>query len=229
MRGDEALYVRLMASVYRAVFWDFGGVVTTSPFEAFARFEEERGLPPRAIQRVNLTNPDSNAWALFERSAIDAAEFNRRFAAEADALGFQITGEEVLALLAGELRPRVIETIKRLTKTGYRQACITNNMPNGAGGGIGRTEEKRAAIAEVMALFDSVLESSVLGVRKPEPQIYEQACAALQVAPQESVFLDDLGVNLKPARAMGMATIKVASEDQALADLAKILGLPSLP
>ena len=212
-----------------AVFWDFGGVVTTSPFEAFQRFERERGLPQGIIQRINVTNPDTNAWAQFERSALDADGFDRAFAAEAAALGVQIGGREVLGLLAGGLRPNMVATIKRLKADGLKQACITNNMPEGAALGTARPPEERAAMDGVMELFDSVLESSKLGVRKPEPKIYELACAALNVQPHEAVYLDDLGVNLKPARAMGMATIKVESEAQALADLAEALGRDRLP
>ena len=218
-----------MGADIKAVFWDFGGVVTTSPFEAFARYERERNLPPRTIQRINLTNADTNAWAQFERSDIDADAFDRLFAEEAKALGVEMGGREVLALLAGELRPNMIATIKRLKADGLKQACITNNMPDGAAGMAARGAASRAAMDGALALFDRVLESSQLGVRKPEPKIYELACEALQVQPADAVFLDDLGVNLKPARAMGMATIKVESEAQALADLAQVLGRPRLP
>ena len=77
-----------------------------------------------------------------------------------------------------------------------------------------------------MSLFDVVLESSKIGVRKPEPRIYELACEALEVEPADCVFLDDLGINLKPARAMGMTTIKVVEPGDALAELEQVVGFP---
>lgn len=209
----------------KAVLWDFGGVFTTSPFEAFARFEKARGLPPDLIRRINSTNPDSNAWARFESSAIDADEFDAAFAQEAAALGHEVRGKDVLQLLSGAFRPRMAAALAKCKKH-FRVGCITNNMkraqdapPPAAG------DERAAQTQRTMALFDVVVESSVEGVRKPQPRIYEIACERLDVTPAEAVFLDDLGINLKPARAMGMTTIKVVTEDQALGELAAATGL----
>lgn len=207
-----------------AIFWDFGGVLTTSPFDAFNRYERERGLPENFIRGINATNPQSNAWAQFESSQIDAAEFDRLFLEEAEAAGHSVPGAEVLALLSGDLRPNVVAALKQC-KAHFKVACITNNVKSGSGPGMARSSGKAAKIAEVMALFDEVVESSIEGVRKPEPGIYRIACERLDADPTRSAFLDDLGINLKPARAMGMATIKVVSEAQALAELAELTGL----
>ncbi|MEM1229349.1 MAG: HAD-IA family hydrolase [Pseudomonadota bacterium] len=208
----------------KAIFWDFGGVLTTSPFEAFNRYEQEQGLPQDFIRGINATNPQDNAWARFESSRIDAEAFDREFAEEAQAAGHRVPGAEVLALLSGDLRPQVVAALEAC-KTRFKVACITNNVKTGAGPGMARSAGKAAQIAEVMALFDTVIESSVEGVRKPEPAIYEIACERLGVAPEHAAFLDDLGINLKPARAMGMQTIKVHSEPQLLRDLAALTGL----
>ncbi len=207
-----------------AVIWDFGGVITTSPFEAFNRFERDRGLPVDFIRTVNATNPDHNAWALFERSEIDAARFDGLFREEAVALGHDIRGAEILPLLSGDVRPAMVAALKAC-KDRFRVGCITNNVSTGKGAGMAGTMEKATAVAEVMALFDVVLESSRIGVRKPDPRIYQMMCEALSVSPARSVYLDDLGVNCKPAAQLGMTAIKVSSEAQALADLSRVVGL----
>ncbi|MCE8000171.1 MAG: HAD-IA family hydrolase [Rhodobiaceae bacterium] len=207
----------------QAVIWDFGGVLTTSPFEAFNRFEAERGLPADFIRKVNSTNPDTNAWALFERSDISLEEFDDMFAKEATALGGSVTGREVVALLSGDIRPEMVTALKRC-KEKFTVGCITNNVSAGEGAGMARTETKAAAVADVMALFDHVIESSKIGIRKPDPRIYEMACETLGVEASQSVYLDDLGINLKPAKALGMTTIKVLNAEQALADLETAVG-----
>ena len=209
---------------YRAVIFDFGGVVTSSPFEAFNRLEHERGLPRDLIRRVNAADPDSNAWARFERAEIDAATFDRLFAQEAARLGHELNGADVLAVLAGDMRPRMVAAIDRLKREGYALGCITNNVPSGEGPGMAVTSKRAAEIAAVLARFDQVLESSKVGVRKPDPRIYAMMTDALGVAAAECVYLDDLGINCKPAAAMGMAAIKVSTEEQALADLERVLG-----
>lgn len=206
----------------KAVIFDFGGVFTSSPLEAFARYERERGLPVGLIGRINSTNHQSNAWALFERAEIDIEEFDKAFAAEAKALGYDVPGKDVLPLLAGDFRPEMIEALRRV-KTRYKTGCITNNMPHNAAGG---TAAGRVLYArEVMELFDAVIESAKLGIRKPDPRIYHLMCKKLSVAPEECVYLDDLGSNLKPARAMGMITIKVESAAQAITDLEAATGM----
>jgi putative hydrolase of the HAD superfamily len=207
-----------------AVLWDFGGVLTTSPFEAFNRFEAERGLPRDIIRRINATNPDTNAWALFESSQIDLDEFDRAFLIEATTAGHPIPGREVVALLSGDVRPRMVEVLKRV-KQSYKVACLTNNVRAGAGPGMSRSADSAAQVKAVMSLFDHVLQSSKEGMRKPDPAFYLLACERMQVEPATVVYLDDLGINLKPAKALGMTTIKVIAEDQAIADLSAALGI----
>ena len=198
----------------RAVLWDFGGVILSSPFEAFNRFEAAAGLPRDLIRTVNSTNPDSNAWALLERNEITPLQFDVLFASESAALGHEVRGADVLALLSGDIRPRMVAALRSVIEAGLLTACLTNNVVAKV------TEDERSrAVADVMSLFHVVIESSKVGCRKPEPRFYEIACEQLGVRPSECVFLDDLGINLKPAAAMGMRTIKVGDPDVALAEL----------
>ena len=205
-----------------AVIWDFGGVFTTSPFEAFARYETERGIPVGTIRKINSANHEANAWAQFEQSKVDIDGFDRLFAEEAAALGHAIPGKDVLPLLAGDFRPEMIEALRRI-KTRFKTGCITNNMPHNAAGGTAAVRSLYAR--EIMELFDHVIESAKTGIRKPDPRIYTMMCESLGVQPPSCVFLDDLGGNLKPARTMGMTTIKVESAAQAIAELEAATGM----
>lgn len=210
-------------TVYQAVLWDFGGVITSSPFEAFNRYEAKRGLPPDFIRSVNARNPDSNAWAKLERNEIGGTEFDAAFRAEAQALGHDVPGADVLALLSGEIRPRMVATLDTLKAAGFAIGCITNNAQVGHGAGMTDDAAKAAAVSAVLARFDHVIESSKAGVRKPDPRIYQMMCEALSLDPARCIYLDDLGINCKPAAALGMAAIKVNSEAQALAELGGLL------
>ncbi|KAB2854815.1 MAG: HAD-IA family hydrolase [Sphingopyxis terrae] len=211
---------------YTHVIFDFGGVITASPFEAFNRLEAERGLPRDFVRGVNARNPDTNAWALFERAEIDAATFGTLFAEEARVLGHDLEGEAVLAVLAGAVRPQMVAALDTLKAGGFTIGCITNNVPSGKGAGMARSEAMAAEVAAIMARFDHVIESSKVGVRKPDPRIYQMMCAALGVEPAACIYLDDLGINCKPAASLGMHAIKVSSGEQALADLSAALGVP---
>ena len=213
----------------RAILWDFGGVFTTSPFEAFARFEAANGLPKDFIRSINSTDPDTNAWARFESSEIDVDEFDDAFRLEAEAQGHSVRGKDVLELLSGDFRPRMAAVLAECGRH-FRVGCITNNMKKaGDGPAMAQDDDKARRAQEVMAMFEVIVESSVEGVRKPNPRIYEIACERLGVTPSETVFLDDLGINLKPARAMGMTTIKVVTESQAIDELAAATGLAFPP
>jgi putative hydrolase of the HAD superfamily len=206
------------------VLFDFGGVVLTSPFDAFASYEKAAGFPDGLIRSINSTNPDDNAWAKFERSDVDADGFVTLFEAEAAERGHAVSGQKVLELISGDVRPEMVEAIRRVKAAGFITACLTNNVkrdPNGPA----PDPNREAEVGAVMAMFDHVVESSVIGVRKPEPEFYVRALEIAGVAADEAVFLDDLGINLKPARAMGMATIKVLSADQALTDLEAVIGI----
>jgi putative hydrolase of the HAD superfamily len=209
----------------KAVIWDFGGVLTTSPFEAFNRYEADRGLPLDLIRTINATNPDTNAWALFERNEVSLDEFDRLFDLEAHQRGYHLPGKDVVALLSGDLRPRMVEALRRISER-LVTGCITNNVRHGSGAGMARTEDKAAAVQQVMGLFKVVIESSKVGVRKPSLEIYRMACDALEIEPGDAVYLDDLGINLKPAKALGMRTIKVIDPDVALQELQDIVGFP---
>ena len=212
----------------RAIFWDFGGVITTSPFEAFNRYEADHGLPRDFIRMLNARNPDGNAWARFERSEITLAEFDHAFAEESAAAGYRVPGREVIRLLAGEPRPQMVAALE-LCAGHFINACLTNNVRVGAGPGMRHDDAGVGEIAGIMRLFDVVVESSAAGVRKPDPAFYELACERAGVQPPEVVYLDDLGVNLKPGRAMGMTTIKVVEPRAALAELGQYTGLDFSP
>ena len=209
---------------FKAVFWDFGGVLTTSPFDAFNRFEAERGYPRDFIRGVNARNHETNAWAQFESSRITLDEFDRLFEQETAAAGYAVRGRDVVALLGGDVRPRMVEVLVRC-KQAYRVVCLTNNADVGSGSGMSSSDDQADAVRAVMDLFDLIIESSKEGMRKPDPRIYMLACERMAVAPMTVVYLDDLGINLKPAKAMGMTTIKVVSEAQAIADLGAVLGI----
>ena len=207
--------------MFEAVIWDFGGVLTSSPFEAFARFEAERGLPADIIRRTNAANHLENAWAKFERAEVDVETFDSLFAAESLALGAEVRGRDVLPLIAGDLRPEMVEALRRI-KSQFKTGCITNNLPANA---IGSASGRTLYVAEGMSLFDHIIESAKIGLRKPDPRIYRMMVDALAVDPTACVYLDDLGVNLKPAREMGMTTIKVTDAAQAITELEAATGL----
>ena len=207
------------------VLFDFGGVITSSPFEAFNRYEAAQGLPRDTIRQINARDPDSNAWALFERAEVNASQFDELFAAEALAIGHTIRGADVLALLSGDIRQNMVAALDTLKAAGYRLGCITNNVPGGKGPGMAGTEAKAREIAKIMDRFDHVIESSKAGIRKPDPRIYTMMCEALDVLPSACVYLDDLGINCKPAAALGMTAIKVTGEAQALSALGEVLGI----
>lgn len=206
----------------KAVFWDFGGVITTSPFDSFNTYEATNNLDKDFIRKVNSTNPDINAWAKLERNEIDIVEFNDLFFSESSSLGHGIYGIEVIKLLQGQLRPEMIKALKAI-KGNLIQACLTNNIVSPET----TLSDENVSIAgkndEVMSLFDFVIASSEQNVRKPDPAFYHLALKEAKVDPEEAVFLDDLGINLKPAKALGMHTIKVVNSQDALKELNSLL------
>ena len=206
---------------YSSIFWDFGGVITSSPFEAFNKFEIENDLPENFLRKVNSTNPQNNAWALLEQSKINQMEFNELFFKESSELGYGVEGLKVLNLLEGGLRLGMVDIIKTLKKMKFTQACLTNNF-------IPDNENQPDMIdlnkkAEIFNLFDFIFESKEIGLRKPDQAFYDYVLEKVGISPEKIIFLDDLGINLKPAKAMGMTTIKVISESQAKTDLETIL------
>ena len=210
--------------MFKAVLWDFGGVITSSPFEAFNRFEADHGLPQDFIRGINATNPETNAWAQLESSQVSVDEFDDLFATEARDRGHEVRGRQVLELLSGDIRPEMVTALKRIRQD-HAIGCITNNVNTGEGPGMARSGKKASVIAEIMSLFETVIESSKVGIRKPNPAIYELACKQMGITASEAVYLDDLGINLKPARELGMTTIKVLNAEQAISELEHHLGI----
>ena len=211
----------------KAVLWDFGGVITSSPFDAFNRFESENGIPKDFIRGINATNPTTNAWAQFESSQISIEAFDKLFEEESKAAGHAIAGHKVLLLLAGDVRPEMVNALK-ICKANFKIGCITNNVKSDKGSAVPQTSDKEKQMAEILQLFDEVVESSIEGVRKPNPKIYQIALKRMDIKAEECVFLDDLGINLKPAKALGMKTIKVLNGKQALEELEQYTGLKLL-
>ncbi len=203
-----------------AVLFDFGGVILSSPFEAFAAYEKEIGLPANTIRKINATDPDSNAWAQFERREVSTEDFVLLFEEEALALGYELDAQRILEGLHGSLRPSMVEALSKCSSK-FKTAMLTNNItPMGE-------QDLDEDVQKVVEIFDLLIESSIEGFRKPEEKFYEVACERLNVKPENCVFLDDLGINLKPARAMGMTTIKVIDPEDAIKELYEILGFTS--
>lgn len=210
-------------SLVTAVLFDFGGVITASPFEAFVQYEAEVGIPSGSIRKINSTNPNDNAWAKMERSEVTLDEFCRLFEEEAEAIGLELSGERVLGCLSGDVRPQMVRALEILRER-VTIGCITNNMKSGHGSGMSKTADQAAIIAKITEMFEVVIESAKVGIRKPDPRIYEMACAELKVDPHSCAYLDDLGINCKPAAALGMTAIKVVDPEQALDDLEQVVG-----
>lgn len=198
---------------FEAVIFDFGGVFTTSPVQNFAAFEREHDLPERFIGNVIKANHHTNAWAQFERAEITLDAFDEAFAAESKAAGFEIRGRRLVELLSLHFNHNMIDALARIKTAGFKTGCITNNLPKIDSKAMLAAAEDQQIVERIYANFDHIIESSKAGIRKPEPRIYEMMCGALRVAPQACIFLDDLGINLKPAKAMGMTTIKVPFGD----------------
>ena len=201
---------------YKAIIWDFGGVITSSPFDAFNEFEEVNGLPKDIIRTINSENPDMNAWAQFESNSITIDQFDDLFLKEAKAKGFDIKGRDIIKLLKGSIRENMVSFLREL-KSDFKLGCITNNVKSSS------QENTDNETEEVMSIFDHVIESSIVGIRKPNPEIYMMSCDALNVSPDQCIYLDDLGINLKPARELGMTTIKVIQPEDAIQEVRNLL------
>ena len=201
---------------YKAIIWDFGGVITSSPFDAFNEFEEVNGLPIDIIRTINSENPDMNAWAQFESNSITIDQFDDLFLKEAKAKGFDIKGRDIIKLLKGSIRENMVSFLREL-KSDFKLGCITNNVKPSS------EENTDNETKEAMSIFDHVIESSIVGIRKPNPEIYMMSCDALNVSPDQCIYLDDLGINLKPARELGMTTIKVIQPEDAIQEVRNLL------
>jgi len=205
----------------RAVIFDLGGVILDSPLHAIARYEQGHGIPEGAVGRVVMETGPDGAWSRLERGEMSMEAFQRDFERECAAAGFSLSGAGLMAQIATcEPRPRMLAALRELRAAGLRLAALTNNwLP----------EREQGDCDEPHALsryFDVFVESARVGLRKPDPRIYTHVCNALRVAPEEAVFLDDIGRNLKSARQLGMQTIKVEDPEPALQELGQLLGLP---
>jgi putative hydrolase of the HAD superfamily len=207
-----------MAPRVRAVIFDLGGVVFPSPLETFDAYDADTGLPPGTVRALIRTSSEEGAWAALERGELAMDDFIVALELEAETSGFRLDARRLMQSVAGGFgpRPAMVRAIERIRAAGLRTAALTNNWA---------TPEGRPAPNGVSGLdFDVLVESAVEGLRKPDPKIYELVLDRLDVRADEAVFLDDLGINLKPARALGMTTIKVIDPDDALAELEQTLG-----
>jgi putative hydrolase of the HAD superfamily len=206
---------------YRAVIFDLGGVVFPSPFEAFDAYDLDHALEKGTVRALIRRSSETGAWASLERGESSMDEFVVALEVEARDAGFVLDARRLMGLTGGSAgpRPEMTRAIERIRAHGLRTAALTNNWADA---------QQRPSPNGVhdSGLFDVVVESSAEGLRKPDPRIYSLALARLNVRASEAVFLDDLGINLKPARAMGMTTIKVIDPADALAELGALLGLP---
>jgi putative hydrolase of the HAD superfamily len=203
-----------------AVVFDLGGVVMGSPLQAIDRYERDHGIPSGAVNRVVVESGEGGAWSRLERGELTLEAFLAPFEADGRACGVELSGGALMAYIAeaGVPRPQMLEAIRRIRARGLRTAALTNNwVREGAREGHRLREH-----------FDVFVESAVVGLRKPDPRIYELVCRELGVAPSRAAFLDDIGRNLKTARALGMTTIKVDDPDAALRELGAVLGLDLL-
>lgn len=209
---------------FSSVFWDFGGVITSSPFEAFSNFELNNNLPKDFIRKVNSTNHKSNAWAQLEQSKINLEEFDVLFKKESKSLGYEVSGGQILNLLQGEIRPKMVNALEKLKKENFTLACLTNNFNSGDKNqsALDDINEERT---KIMNNFDYIIESKELGIRKPDVEFYLKALEISGADPKKTIFLDDLGINLKPAKELGMTTIKVLDSHQALKELGNLVGI----
>jgi len=199
-----------------AVIFDLGGVVMGSPLHAIADYERELGIPSGFVNRQVVATGAGGAWSRLERGEVGLDAFYPLFDAECAAAGHALSARTMMERIAvaAQPRPRMLGAIRVIRARGLRTAALTNNW-------IGDGTRERDWLDDV---FDVVVESALEGVRKPDPRIYRVALERLGVAPAATVFLDDIGRNLKPARELGMTTIKVDDEVQALAELAQALG-----
>ena len=205
----------------KTIIFDFGGVITNSPIDGFKLLEEKHGYDKGIITNINMNNPDNNAWAKSERGEIDISTFLNEFEKEALLIGQRINAKEILQQLYGSLRENMINKIKLLSNSKkYKLICLTNVLK---GVDIFTPKERVEAVKNVMSYFDIIYESYKLNMRKPEARIYKYILKELNIEPKETVFLDDLGMNLKSARQLGINTIKVIDPDDAIYELDQIL------
>ena len=200
---------------YEAVIFDLGGVVLGSPLHAIARYERDHGIPTGFINRVVVESGSGGAWSRLERGELELEAFYAAFEGDCQAAGEAISARLLMERIAeiSQPRPSMLAAVSAIRSHGLKAAALTNNW-----GGEGDSTRP------LEPLFDAFIESSALGLRKPDPRIYRHACSVIEVEPARAVFLDDIGRNLKTARELGMTTIKVDEPEAALAELERVLG-----
>jgi putative hydrolase of the HAD superfamily len=223
----------------RAIIFDLGGVVLGSPLHAIAAYERELGIPANFVNRVVADTSPDGAWSRLERGEISMETFYTDFEADCQAAGQTLSARTMFERMATAAlpRPSMLKAIGRIRAEGFQTAALTNNWADNDKNNDKNNEKNddqnddkkgNATNDGTRALsdrFDVFVESSVEGLRKPDPRIYILTCERLGVEPSEAVFLDDIGSNLKAARALGMTTIKVDGPEQALAELGGVIGL----
>ncbi len=202
------------------VIFDLGGVVFPSPFEAFDTYDARNALAVGTTRSIIRTSSESGAWAALERGELTHVDFYAALEAEGRAAGFTIDAAKIMATIgeSSGARPEMLNAIASLRANGFKVGALTNNWADD------RNQSTPLGLSS-LDIFDTIVESARVGLRKPDPRIYEMVCGQLGVAPPQCAFLDDLGINLKPAKAMGMTTIKVVDPIDALRELSAVVGL----
>lgn len=203
---------------YRAVLFDIGGVLTVSPVTRIINYCHDNAIPDET--RFAIFGPEDGPWSCFERSELDRDGFAAAFDEHVNGCGTAATGASFMQWFfkGFEPRPEMLAVVEAL-RPNYKMAAITNNVARD------EPSQKRTSGLDAHSLFEVVVESAMVGARKPEPRIFQIACDLLGVAPEDAVFLDDLGANLKGARALGMRTIKVDHTTSAIDELEAVLGI----
>jgi putative hydrolase of the HAD superfamily len=205
--------------VIRALVCDFGGVLTNPLHVGFQQYEEESGISPQQIgEAMGKAMAEHGDHPLFqlERGEITEGEFGKRLGAH---LGPDFDLHHLRDVYVGELEPneRMVEYVARLRERGLRTALCTNNV---------REWEHlwRPKVANLDELFEVIVDSGFVGMRKPEPAIYQLTLERLGgVAAEECVFVDDLDVNCEGAREVGMYAVRFAEAEQAIAEIEALL------
>jgi putative hydrolase of the HAD superfamily len=204
-----------------AVVFDIGGVIQDSPLHAIARYERDHGLPADSINRAVVASGDAGAWSRLERGELTLEAWCDPFEADCRARGVTVIAPRLMQYIAeaGRARPEMLRAVARLREHGVRVGALTNNW---------KTDEPVTAPPALARHFDAFVESRAVGMRKPDPRMYRLICRQLGVEPSQTAFLDDIGTNLKSAKALGMHTIKVDEPSQALRELGALVGFALL-
>ena len=206
-----------------AVVFDFGGVYTPSPFDAMITLGARLGIEPsEAMAHVfgPYDRDTDHPWHQAERGELDLSATRDAILASAQAEGLDIDLYDVFGMMSGggEVRPAMVERTRELRVEGYRTALITNN--------VAELRDFWRPLLPLDELFDVVIDSSEVGMRKPDPRIFEMALTQLGgIDPTRSVVLDDYPGNITAAEALGMRGVLVeAVFDGAIRQLDAILG-----